>query len=166
MIRRPPRSTLFPYTTLFRSLDFEIGSALTENVTVSAEPPVVDPARTTGELRVGSEIIEDLPLNGRAFTDLALIDGSVLPSTPGEFLGERAPVLLANGQSGRANSFLVDGLDNNDLTSGTALNAFFSQQVIKEFVRMTHQFAPEYTVQDSKRDLVERFTKEFAPLVT
>src|SRR3712207_8523553 len=23
MIRRPPRSTLFPYTTLFRSLDFE-----------------------------------------------------------------------------------------------------------------------------------------------
>ena len=23
MIRRPPRSTLFPYTTLFRSLDFD-----------------------------------------------------------------------------------------------------------------------------------------------
>src|SRR5258708_20870291 len=26
MIRRPPRSTLFPYTTLFRSLDVLIGS--------------------------------------------------------------------------------------------------------------------------------------------
>src|SRR2546422_10859195 len=25
MIRRPPRSTLFPYTTLFRSLDVEVG---------------------------------------------------------------------------------------------------------------------------------------------
>src|SRR2546426_9818893 len=25
MIRRPPRSTLFPYTTLFRSLPYEIG---------------------------------------------------------------------------------------------------------------------------------------------
>src|SRR5438132_4740605 len=25
MIRRPPRSTLFPYTTLFRSLDSELG---------------------------------------------------------------------------------------------------------------------------------------------
>src|SRR2546422_7014126 len=24
MIRRPPRSTLFPYTTLFRSLDFSV----------------------------------------------------------------------------------------------------------------------------------------------
>src|SRR3712207_9153429 len=27
MIRRPPRSTLFPYTTLFRSLFFEPGDA-------------------------------------------------------------------------------------------------------------------------------------------
>src|SRR2546425_7125545 len=26
MIRRPPRSTLFPYTTLFRSLDFDIAA--------------------------------------------------------------------------------------------------------------------------------------------
>src|SRR5260221_10723970 len=28
MIRRPPRSTLFPYTTLFRSRDFERARAL------------------------------------------------------------------------------------------------------------------------------------------
>src|SRR3712207_8218209 len=28
MIRRPPRSTLFPYTTLFRSLDRKLGDAL------------------------------------------------------------------------------------------------------------------------------------------
>src|SRR5258708_30807498 len=28
MIRRPPRSTLFPYTTLFRSLELVIGSSV------------------------------------------------------------------------------------------------------------------------------------------
>src|SRR3712207_7086696 len=28
MIRRPPRSTLFPYTTLFRSVDFSAGDEL------------------------------------------------------------------------------------------------------------------------------------------
>src|SRR2546430_5805609 len=28
MIRRPPRSTLFPYTTLFRSLDVRVGEDL------------------------------------------------------------------------------------------------------------------------------------------
>src|SRR5256885_10682617 len=28
MIRRPPRSTLFPYTTLFRSLSYELGNGV------------------------------------------------------------------------------------------------------------------------------------------
>src|SRR3712207_8886480 len=32
MIRRPPRSTLFPYTTLFRSLHSGIGQTLTGTV--------------------------------------------------------------------------------------------------------------------------------------
>src|SRR3712207_8917872 len=31
MIRRPPRSTLFPYTTLFRSQDFRGGSVFHSN---------------------------------------------------------------------------------------------------------------------------------------
>src|SRR5258705_1237530 len=31
MIRRPPRSTLFPYTTLFRSLDGNVGLLACEN---------------------------------------------------------------------------------------------------------------------------------------
>src|SRR2546422_4738947 len=39
MIRRPPRSTLFPYTTLFRSL---------EKLRCSAGPGPVDPHRQQG----------------------------------------------------------------------------------------------------------------------
>src|SRR5258707_14946568 len=40
MIRRPPRSTLFPYTTLFRSedyLEFLLNDAMTRVITVFAE---------------------------------------------------------------------------------------------------------------------------------
>src|SRR3989449_3529222 len=33
MIRRPPRSTLFPYTTLFRSLDVSASGAVTIGLT-------------------------------------------------------------------------------------------------------------------------------------
>src|SRR5438034_7636180 len=51
MIRRPPRSTLFPYTTLFRSvlglgqaidisLRMEVGT-VTDSVTVTAESPIL-----------------------------------------------------------------------------------------------------------------------------
>src|SRR3712207_8721127 len=35
MIRRPPRSTLFPYTTLFRSVELEAGRALGARVRVA-----------------------------------------------------------------------------------------------------------------------------------
>src|SRR5256885_11877671 len=40
MIRRPPRSTLFPYTTLFRSCSIRYGSArgCTVDVDISIEP--------------------------------------------------------------------------------------------------------------------------------
>src|SRR5260221_8027865 len=45
MIRRPPRSTLFPYTTLFRSIDFDgfVGGALVE------ERPEPEPAARAEE---------------------------------------------------------------------------------------------------------------------
>src|SRR3712207_7772561 len=39
MIRRPPRSTLFPYTTLFRSIEFRNSE---EDVTKSVELKAVD----------------------------------------------------------------------------------------------------------------------------
>src|SRR2546425_13196168 len=42
MIRRPPRSTLFPYTTLFRSVDLPLG-----------ERPARDGEPRVGEQRVG-----------------------------------------------------------------------------------------------------------------
>src|SRR2546427_6712767 len=41
MIRRPPRSTLFPYTTLFRSLALERGEILRDRV-VERQLPLLD----------------------------------------------------------------------------------------------------------------------------
>ena len=40
MIRRPPRSTLFPYTTLFRSVDaqYNIGNLYAEGLGVELDP--------------------------------------------------------------------------------------------------------------------------------
>ncbi len=125
-------------------LDLVLTGGLTEEVSVQASPPLLDPGRTGEELRIGRDEVASLPIAGRSVTDLALLDASVLAPQPGNFYGERDAVFLVNGQSGRANSFLVDGLDNNDLTSGTTLNAFLSQQVIREFVVMTSQFSPEF----------------------
>jgi hypothetical protein len=125
-------------------MDFSVGVGLAEQVTVTAQKPLVDTKETAGMLTVTGDQAENLPVSGRVVTDLALLDSSVRQAAPGTFIGERGAVFTVNGQSARSNSFLVDGLDNNDTTSGTTTNSFFSQQVVQEFVLMTHQYAPEF----------------------
>src|SRR2546428_5869362 len=56
------------------TLDFTVGSALMERVTVVSSEPLVDPARTGGEFRIGGSEVDALPLAGRVVTDLALLD--------------------------------------------------------------------------------------------
>src|SRR2546430_8887807 len=60
MIRRPPRSTLFPYTTLFRS-SF-LGSFPTSSLTLSVGlPPSLQPNRPLSSRHVGAHAISRLP---------------------------------------------------------------------------------------------------------
>src|SRR3712207_7209398 len=51
MIRRPPRSTLFPYTTLFRSLrHLAVGEAVVDLVRDQPDSPRVAPPGDGGQL--------------------------------------------------------------------------------------------------------------------
>lgn len=124
--------------------DLTVGGGVSEHIKVSVTAELIDKKETGGKLRVGSEQIDALPIAGGVFTDLALLDSSVRPAAEGAYFGETGSVFVINGASGRSNSFLVDGLDNNDLTSGTALGSFFSQQVIEEFVLLTHRYSAEF----------------------
>src|SRR5256885_12483708 len=62
MIRRPPRSTLFPYTTLFRSEAAMLEASTSELGTV-----------------IPNRAVNDLPLNGRNFTQLLTLTPGVTP---------------------------------------------------------------------------------------
>src|SRR3712207_7597564 len=60
MIRRPPRSTLFPYTTLFRSLVpvlEESGLRAGEDFQLAFSPERVDPGRTDYTIRNTPKIV-------------------------------------------------------------------------------------------------------------
>src|SRR3712207_1873920 len=64
MIRRPPRSTLFPYTTLFRSLDrdagrFRLGPADVEVPTARRYLPGTMVVETTWKTRTGWLVVRD-----------------------------------------------------------------------------------------------------------
>src|SRR2546427_6586301 len=57
MIRRPPRSTLFPYTTLFRSL--ADGTVYPETGTLNFTDLALQPVTGTQELRKVGEVQRD-----------------------------------------------------------------------------------------------------------
>src|SRR3712207_8230292 len=53
MIRRPPRSTLFPYTTLFRSLAAVVPRRWSQSVSVGTAPHARGPTPAPHRLRRG-----------------------------------------------------------------------------------------------------------------
>ncbi|HXV75636.1 MAG TPA: TonB-dependent receptor [Candidatus Polarisedimenticolaceae bacterium] len=142
--RRSPVSAVTVRLQETLRVDFLVAASLEERVEVAAERPLIDPRETAGRLRVSGDQADTLPTAARNVTDLALLDSAVQAAPPGTFVGERASVFTVNGQSGRSNSFLIDGLDNNDQISGTTQNSFYSQLVIDEFVLLKNQYAPEF----------------------
>src|SRR5437763_13136772 len=64
MIRRPPRSTLFPYTTLFRSLaEFSCAAHATLRCACQAEPVLIALGTRTGSARDAPEDRKSTRLN-------------------------------------------------------------------------------------------------------
>src|SRR3712207_3905683 len=61
MIRRPPRSTLFPYTTLFRSIDYEMAEQgeWHDLAVVDGRSRYYAPPRTPEDLLARSRLIEE-----------------------------------------------------------------------------------------------------------
>src|SRR3712207_8879019 len=71
MIRRPPRSTLFPYTTLFRSIMREI-------------PGVIGVKQSQGDLKLMADLLLDVPQGKLVFTAVdALLYPSFALGSPG-----------------------------------------------------------------------------------
>src|SRR5947207_9509337 len=60
MIRRPPRSTLFPYTTLFRSTMCGMGYAMLGTATAAGENAAIEAARQA----INSPLLEDSRIRG------------------------------------------------------------------------------------------------------
>src|SRR3712207_7931733 len=69
MIRRPPRSTLFPYTTLFRSVVVGRRCGVVRRVGVEDRGEVLDLAAPLAELGLAASVASD-PLADRKSTRL------------------------------------------------------------------------------------------------
>ena len=102
-----------------------IGSP-TQLVQVRSNAPLIETSSTTLGKTVDEREILDLPLNGRNFSQLGLLQRGVVPITPG--LAQAGGSLRdgqaysVNGQRPESNNFLIDGASNvNALDGGFVL---------------------------------------------
>jgi outer membrane receptor protein involved in Fe transport len=94
------------------------------NVSVHAEAPVLESARSQIAATVTADEVEQLPLNGRNFLDIALLAPSVAPPNINstQLFAETSAVpgvgLAVGSQRNLSNSFVVDGMSANDDAAG------------------------------------------------
>lgn len=108
-----------------------------ETVTVSAEPPLVETEPSPISFLVDERAITGLPLNGRRFTDLALLTPGVTQDPRGLTSGSNGD-LSFGGIRGFQTSYLVDGEDDNNAFFAQAVGRYrspyqFSNEVVQEF---------------------------------
>ena len=104
------------------TLDFKLKVAATsETVQVDTAPPILDTTSATLSTIVGHQEVVDLPLNGREFTQLALLTPGAAPVENGQQYTFAIPEggggisPSTNGQRGEENNFTIDGIENNEL---------------------------------------------------
>ena len=124
------------------NIDLKV-AGVAESVSVSAESPLIQTTSSSVGGVVDMGRIENLPLNGRQFANLAA-------TIPGVGLGfhsdptkstQYAPQI--GGGNGRNLNYQIDGGDNNDDTVG-GLMQLFPLEAIQEFNFITSRYKAEY----------------------
>jgi hypothetical protein len=127
--------------------------AVTEKVEVTAEAPQVDASSSTLSGFVNSATIVELPLNGRDWLQLALLQPGVNSEAGQQQIdGKRAQtsnglaISIAGGRPSD-NAFRIDGVIVNDHTNsgpGSSLHVNMGVDAIREFSVLTNNYSAEY----------------------
>jgi mRNA-degrading endonuclease YafQ of YafQ-DinJ toxin-antitoxin module len=118
-----------------------------ETVTVSGAPPLVETQPTAVSSWIETRAIDELPLDGRRFTDLALMTPGVTQDPRGMTSGSNGD-LAFGGVRGFQSSYLVDGADNNNAFFSQARGRYrapyqFSNEVVQEFRVSSNTYGAE-----------------------
>lgn len=121
----------------------------TEAVEVTSAPPALDTDSSVVSTVVTSQQVENLPLNGRNFVQLAQLSAGANEGTPGAIANGARPddrrqtaSVSVNAQPDTLNNQMVDGLDNFEGTIGT-IGVRPSVEAIAEFRVQTSNYPAE-----------------------
>ena len=111
-----------------------------ETVQVQAINQLVDPEKTDVSTAVTPRQIEDLPLNGRDFANLAILAPGVKQVDSYDPTKNRYAVYAVNGSTGRNTNTTVNGVDNKDNTVGGAVMQL-PLEAVQEFIISPNRFS-------------------------
>ncbi len=121
----------------------------TETITVEASTPLLQAENATVSSTITTQSVQDLPLNGRNFVQLAQIvpganegPGNGLSSGARPDDRRQSSSFSVNGQDDILNNFVIDGFDNNERIIGTS-GVRPNVEGIQEISVQTNTYAPE-----------------------
>ncbi|MGC1485862.1 MAG: carboxypeptidase regulatory-like domain-containing protein [Candidatus Acidiferrum sp.] len=137
-----------------RELDFKLSpSTVSSTVEVNASAVAVETANPSLGQVITAQEVQQLPLNGRDFVQLAsLTPGTTQETNPGSFFTSGADSEVAargsyslsvGGSRPNSTDWLLDGVDNNELTAG-GIGVFSSIDDIQEFKVLTYNYSAQY----------------------
>src|SRR5262245_46479304 len=122
---------------------------VTEAVTIASDAVQLETESSDRGQVINRQQIVNLPLNGRAYADLALLSPGVRKSIlNNQESGGRDASFNINGLRSSLNNFIIDGVDNN--AYGTSNQGFSNQVVqaspdaVQEFKVQTNNFSAEF----------------------
>ncbi len=130
------------------NISLQVGDVAIVEV-VTGKTPIVNTASSELSYLVSSQQIEQIPLNGRNYTDLAMLQPGVLPypHRDGGSVVAHGMGMSVNGQDPRSNVYLLDGTLQNDFTNGPAGSAAgtaLGLDTIREFRVETNAYSAEF----------------------
>jgi hypothetical protein len=137
-----------------REVNFSLNPAsVSSTVEVSATEVAVETTNPSLGQVITEQQVAQLPLNGRNFVQLAsLTPGATQETGKGSFFTEGADSEVAargsfslsvGGSRPNSTDWLLDGIDNNELTAG-GIGIFSSIDDIQEFKVLTYNYSAEY----------------------
>ena len=118
-------------------IKLEVG-ATAESITVTEAPPVLNTDNGTRGQTITAAEIAEIPLDGRNFSDLALLTGGVIPKGDG---GDGS--YAVNGARADNTGFVLDGMNNTQRrNTGAVINPPI--EGVQEFKMITSGFSAEY----------------------
>ncbi len=121
---------------------------VTQSIEVSGAASTVETDSSEKGQVINMQAVQELPLNGRSFSDLALLTTNVHRSVYALAVPPREGAFNTNGLRSTYNNFMLDGIDNNAYSTS---NQGYSNQVaqpgpdaIAEFKVITNNYSAEY----------------------